>query len=71
MKSQPQNPEFRNNPEHFHPCCVVAPIVFGFFVLGPFFVNIVLSGFSCFAIIFLRKRDLALRLLNFYHTQLS
>ena len=20
MKSQPQNPEFRNNPEIFHPC---------------------------------------------------
>ena len=20
MKSQPQNPEFRNNPENFHPC---------------------------------------------------
>ena len=20
MESQPQNPEFRNNPEHFHPC---------------------------------------------------
>ena len=20
MESQPQNPEFMNNPEHFHPC---------------------------------------------------
>ena len=20
MESQPQNPKFRNNPEHFHPC---------------------------------------------------
>ena len=20
MESQPQNPEFRNNPEYFHPC---------------------------------------------------
>ena len=20
MESQPQNPEFRNNPENFHPC---------------------------------------------------
>ena len=20
MESQPQNPEFRNNPEKFHPC---------------------------------------------------
>ena len=22
MESQPQNPEFRNNPENFHPCIV-------------------------------------------------
>ena len=22
MESQPQNPEFRNNPENFHPCVV-------------------------------------------------
>ena len=22
MESWPQNPEFRNNPEDFHPCCV-------------------------------------------------
>ena len=22
MESQPQNPEFRNNPENFHPCTV-------------------------------------------------
>ena len=21
MESQPQNPEFRNKPENFHPCC--------------------------------------------------
>ena len=21
MESQPQNPEFRNNPENFHPSC--------------------------------------------------
>ena len=24
MESQPQNPEFRNNPENFHPCTCVA-----------------------------------------------
>ena len=23
MESQPQNPEFRNNPENFHPCITV------------------------------------------------
>ena len=23
MESQPQNPEFRNNPENFHPCDTV------------------------------------------------
>ena len=34
MENQPQNPEFRNNPENFHPCDaviklpLVAPIVF-------------------------------------------
>ena len=22
MESRPQNPEFRNNPENFHPCIV-------------------------------------------------
>ena len=22
MENQPQNPEFRNNPENFHPCLV-------------------------------------------------
>ena len=24
MESQPQNPEFRMNPENFHPCSLVA-----------------------------------------------
>ena len=24
MESQPQNPEFRNNPENFHPCLPTA-----------------------------------------------
>ena len=24
MESQPQNPEFRNNLENFHPCCHLA-----------------------------------------------
>ena len=33
MESQPQNPEFRNNPENFHPCiynmkqCSVVPYI--------------------------------------------
>ena len=35
MESQPQNPEFRINPENFHPC---APIVGGALVFGPYFV---------------------------------
>ena len=38
MESQPQNPEFRNNPENFHPCYslfVVAAIWCGGFVSGP------------------------------------
>ena len=25
MESQPQNPEFRINPENFHPCKYIAP----------------------------------------------
>ena len=24
MESQPQNPEFRINPENFHPCCILS-----------------------------------------------
>ena len=27
MESQPQNPEFRNNPENFHPCGVYSEIL--------------------------------------------
>ena len=26
MDSQPQNPEFRNNPENFHPCFYRIPL---------------------------------------------
>ena len=28
MESQPQNPEFRNNPENFHPCADPGYILF-------------------------------------------
>ena len=28
MESQPQNPEFRNNPENFHPCILPGPSLF-------------------------------------------
>ena len=28
MESQPQNPEFRNNPENFHPCICLSIRVF-------------------------------------------
>ena len=41
MESQPQNPEFRNNPENFYPCshCDAAVILFG--ILGSYlFLNI-------------------------------
>ena len=34
MESQPQNPEFRYNPENFHPCIVntyVMQILLGYF----------------------------------------
>ena len=31
METQPQNPEFRNNPENFHPC-----VLFLFFILSKF-----------------------------------
>ena len=27
MESQPQNPEFRNNPENFHPCVMSATYI--------------------------------------------
>ena len=27
MESQPQNPEFKNNPESFHPCTVVISVL--------------------------------------------
>ena len=29
MESQPQNPEFRNNPENFHPCICLSIRVVG------------------------------------------
>ena len=28
MESQPQNPEFRNNPENFHPCMYFSRTIF-------------------------------------------
>ena len=27
MESQPQDPEFRNNPENFHPCITIFDLV--------------------------------------------
>ena len=44
MESQPQNPEFRNNPENFHPCITVK--------IGPEYFN---SLFLCGLIIGLDK----------------
>ena len=34
MESQPQNPEFRNNSENFHPCCVKAMHLLGNISVG-------------------------------------
>ena len=31
MESQPQNPEFRNNPENFHPWCWKCHKIFFFY----------------------------------------
>ena len=28
MESQPQNPEFRNNPENFHPCIITTAHIY-------------------------------------------
>ena len=36
MKSQPQNPEFRTNPENFHPC--FQTIKFGTVQNGPLYI---------------------------------
>ena len=39
MESQPQNPEFRNNPENFHPCeqvYLITPRKQVFLCRGPF-----------------------------------
>ena len=37
MKSQPQNPEFRNNPENCHPC-ISAPTLLA---------DVISNGISC------------------------
>ena len=37
MESQPQNPEFRINPENFHPCTYAVSIKYlcaGLYILG-------------------------------------
>ena len=36
MDSQPQNREFRNNPENFHPCIKPSPEINSFPVSGDF-----------------------------------
>ena len=35
MESQPQNPEFRNNPENFHPCSPFIMLCLGVHRTGP------------------------------------
>ena len=50
MESQPQNPEFRNNPENFHPCTSIekmqrqAPVVVVFVALRPMSTAMVIAG---------------------------
>ena len=44
MESQPQNPEFRNNPENFHPCTINITVVTERFTLN----LCMLGNFSCF-----------------------
>ena len=46
MENPPQNPDFRNDPENFHPC------------VRSVFCYAVLSVHSNFAIMSLRKREL-------------
>ena len=36
MESQPQNPEFRNNPENFHPCINE---IFSYYSTASYFVS--------------------------------
>ena len=35
MESHPQNPEFRNNPENFHPCMILRCFLFGLWFQVP------------------------------------
>ena len=50
MESQPQNPEFSNNPENFHPCLISkhAPIS-AHWLLHELFTQygLLISGQSC------------------------
>ena len=48
MESQPQNPEFRNDPENFHPCITSTGQVF--FVVDDHLVNIPAKLYSVLTI---------------------
>ena len=37
MESQPQNPEFRINPENFHPCSCIISAIGCLILLGIYF----------------------------------
>ena len=42
MESQPQNPEFRNNPENFHPCVHIVNSS-GHLRQCPFFIHVAIE----------------------------
>ena len=50
MESQPQNPEFRNNPENFNPCRVPTPILTNLAIMVVLLaanVNAALASIKC------------------------
>ena len=43
MENQPQNPEFRYNPENFHPCLIFEASRFGNFKMVTYWSSLVLA----------------------------
>ena len=59
MESQPQNPEFRNNTENFHPCCCSA-----------YFFIIFEGVFSC-CVVYTKERFHGVRTRKLYKQKIS